>query len=271
MSGCTSLIFKPSKVHDPIPEEWNPYVKEYYFPSLDNTKLHGWFLPSRQDPLNPKQTILFLHGTTNNISRFLGEVNWLTDAGYEIYLIDYRGYGKSDGSPYSEGILMDIHAAINDVSNKIDSDEKFIILGHSLGASMGIYVLSQSDKKNQVDSFIAVSAFADYRTAARDFLSHYWFAWLFQWPLSLTISNDYRPIDYVAKLSPVSTLFLHGKADKIVEPHQSLELYEAAQQPKAISIIKSNHRDIFSYPENRQLLLEYLDKRNQINSNAKNN
>lgn len=259
LTACTSLLFQPVKKHNPLPAQFNTQLQDFYFSSQDGTKLHGWYLPSQQNPLKPKKTILYLHGNAINISSHLGGVYWLPEQGYEVYIFDYRGYGKSDGIAFLEGILADIDAAIHYVANQREADKKFIVMGHSIGASMGIYVISQCEKKNQIESFIAVSAFSDYRTITRDFLSRNWFTWLLQWPLSLTINNDYRPLDYVSSLSPVPAIFLHGKGDTIIEPHHTLALYEAAQQPKSISFLRSNHNDIFSYLENREVILGYLE------------
>lgn len=256
--ACTSLIFKPVKEYDELPEKLSAELQDFYFTSHDDKRLHGWYLPSTINPSKPEKTILYLHGTTKNMSRNIAHVSWLPELGYEIYMFDYRGYGKSEGRAYLDGVMMDIDAAINYVADKQGSNTKFTIIGHSLGASMGIYAVSQSERKNQIESFIALAAFSDYRKVTRDFLDKYWFAWLFQWPMSLTINNDYRPLDFVAKLSPVSSVFIHGEDDEVIGFHHSMALYEAAQQPKVISIIESNHNEMFENDENREVLLRYL-------------
>lgn len=260
MIACTSLIFRPQSQHELLSKKIDTVKEDVYFHSSDGTKLHGWYLPSTKDPLNPKKTILYLHGTTKNISRHLSFVSWLPEQGYEVYLFDYRGYGKSEGSPGLEGIFSDIDAAIHFVTSQKRKEQKIVVMGHSLGASMGIYALSQYESKNQIESFIAVSAFSDYQQVTRDFLDNYWFSWLFQWPISLTINNEYRPLNYVSSLSPIETYFLHGKNDEIIRPYHSIALFEAASQPKSISVLKTNHNDIFSYEENRKLVLDFLEK-----------
>jgi len=258
LTACTSLLFQPVKEHYPLPKQISELTEDFYFSSQDGTKLHGWYLPSRQNPEKPKKTILYLHGNAINISSHLGGVYWLPEQGYEVYIFDYRGYGKSEGIAFLEGILTDIDAAIHYVEDKIEADDKLTIMGHSIGASMGLYVVSQCEKIDRIESFIAVSAFSDYRQVTRDFLGSNWFTWLLQWPLSLTINNDYRPLDYVSSLTPVPLIFLHGKGDTIIEPYHSVALYDAAQQPKSMLYLKSNHNDIFTYAENRKIILDYL-------------
>jgi len=258
--ACTSLIFRPQSQHEPLSKEIDTLKEDFYFKSLDDTNLHGWYLPSKRDPLKPKKTILYLHGTTKNISRHIGFVSWLPDQGYEVYIFDYRGYGKSEGSANLEDIFTDISSAIGFVTRQIGEKQTIVVMGHSLGASMGIYTLSQYEHKDLIESFIALSAFSDYQLVTKDFLDNYWFAWPFQWPLSLTINNKYRPLDYVSSLSPIKTYFLHGKNDEIIRSYHSVKLFEAALEPKSISVLKTNHNDIFSYVENRKLILDYLEK-----------
>ena len=115
-----------------------------------------------------------------------------------------------------------------------------------MGASLGTYVLSQSPHKNRIAGFFAVSPFSDYRQITRDFLSRNWLSWSFQWPLSLTINNDYSPADYVRKISPISIYLIHGSKDAIIDVAHSKKLFENALDPKAISIFESSHNDIFA-------------------------
>jgi len=253
------MIFRPQQNHEPVPEKIDTIKQDIFFSSIDGTRLHGWYLPSTSNPLKPKKTILYLHGTTKNVSRHLGFVSWLPEYGYEVYIVDYRGYGKSEGSANLEGVLSDINAAIHFVTDKMDDKSKLVIMGHSLGASMGIYAVSRYENKSQIESFIAISAFSDYRSVTRDFLDSYWFSWLFQWPVSLSINNDYRPLDYISQLAPISTLFLHGENDKIIRPYHSVELFKRAFHPKSIAVLKTNHNEIFTFPENQKRILDFIE------------
>jgi hypothetical protein len=105
-----------------------------------------------------------------------------------------------------------------------------------------------------------VEAFSDYHDITQDVLSRSWLFWLFQWPLSFTIDNSYRPLDAIGLISPVPVLIMHSESDEMINIYHAERLYNAAKQPKAFQLIEGNHNNIFFITENRQLLLDYLKK-----------
>ena len=262
LSSCTTILFQPVKEHTPLPDEVLENVNDFYFESFDKAKLHGWHLSSRIKPDEPEQTVLFLHGNAMNISNHLGGVYWLPDFGIEAYIFDYRGYGKSEGVPFLQGILLDIDYAISTVISRLDTNQKIWIIGHSVGASMGIYAISQSRFKNRIKGYIAVSAFSDYHEVTRNFLSRHWSTWLFQWPLSYTVNNEYTPLAYIQDVSPVPVYFIHGEKDAIIKHDHSRVLYEHALEPKNLAVFKANHNDIFFHNDVKNYILELIVKSN---------
>ncbi|MDH5548159.1 MAG: lysophospholipase [Gammaproteobacteria bacterium] len=252
------MLFQPVKEHAPIRDKLGDTVEDFYFESFDQTRLHGWYLPLRVNANTPQHTVLFLHGNAINISSHIGGVYWMPDYGIEAFIFDYRGFGKSEGIADLAPILTDIGAAIEYVNKKKKSHSKLVIVGHSIGASMGLAVASQARFKDMIGAFVSISAFSDYRVVTREMLSRHWLTWLFQWPLSLTISNEYRPLDYVSYISPVPLFFMHGKHDDIIKSHHTQSLYEAALEPKQLFWLESNHNDVFSIQTNRQKIIDYL-------------
>lgn len=258
--GCTALLFQPVKEFRPLPQSVLDNVQDYEFASFDGTQLHGWYLPSRLDPQQPEHTVLFLHGNAINVSSHIGGVFWMPDEGIEAYIFDYRGYGKSKGIPYLEGVLLDINAAIEYTLSQMPEDEKLWIVGHSVGASMGIYSVSQSKHKQRIAGYIAVSPFSDYRKITQEFLARNWITWMFQWPLSFFMNNDFSPFKYVQDIYPVPIYIIHGKQDDIISYEHSLKLYEKARQPKYLKIFEAKHNNIFAYPDVKQQIVTYLDE-----------
>lgn len=256
LSACTELMFQPSKQLLPLPKELNIVKEDFYFASKDGLRLHGWHLPTTE---KFKKTVLFLHGNAINISDHVAAVYWLPAYGYDVYIFDYRGYGNSDGVANLEGVLGDIDAAITYVTDEVGEDNQIVVMGQSIGASMGVYVLSGSKRKARISAFFSVSAFSDYRQVTRDFLGKHWSTWLFQWPLSYTIDNDYRPLDYIADLSPIPVYVLHGERDDIISVDHARKLYEAAKQPKSLFILNGGHNNIFTLAENRKVIVNLLD------------
>jgi len=260
VSGCTNLIFQPTRTLYPLPPQLNIHYEDIFFPSTDGTQLHGWFLPAK---VKPKQTLLFLHGNALNISSQVAAVFWLVDYGYDVYIFDYRGYGRSGGEVSLPGAINDIDAAIKFVSSNKRVNDKLILFGQSLGASMGIYVLSQSEKKDDIAAYISLAAFSDYHEIAQDFISRHWFTWAFQWPLSYTVNNDYRPLNYIADISPVPIYILHGINDHTIEIKHAESLFSAARQPKYFIVLENGHNTIFQSQNNRNKFVEILDNLRQ--------
>ena len=107
------IIFHPS----PYPEGyWNPTslgvpVQDIYFASEDGVKLHAWFIPSP----NAVATLLWFHGNAGNLSHRLDNIQRLKRLNLNIFIFDYRGYGRSEGVPNEEGIYKDSRAAYKQV------------------------------------------------------------------------------------------------------------------------------------------------------------
>ena len=89
------FIFHPERRLAMVPSQWGLDYEEVHFESSDTARLHGWFFPLKGDP----PTILFCHGNAGNISHRLDNVKKLLDQGVQVFIFDYRGYGKSTGRP----------------------------------------------------------------------------------------------------------------------------------------------------------------------------
>lgn len=259
LSACTNAFFQPLKPHITSPEQYNIKYEDIYFKGQSNIKLHGWWFPSK---LESKAQVLFLHGNGENISTHSGLVYWLTQHQYDVFIFDYRGYGKSQGKAQIEGVLDDIQSAREYINSRKANNKKLFVIGHSLGASMGIYNLAQHPQG--VDGVILVSPFSDYRQIARETMDKSWLTWLFQWPASLTISTEYNPIDYVSILPNIPKLFMYSETDKIIAPDHVIKLYDKSSNEKHIEKVAGYHNSIFAEKHSQLLILKYLDKWSDI-------
>ncbi|NOZ54013.1 MAG: alpha/beta hydrolase [Gammaproteobacteria bacterium] len=260
LSACTQVIFHPVKKHFTIPKEFGITYHDYYFTSYDGLTLHGWYLPTQRERYG---TVLFFHGNAQNISTHVGGVYWLTDYGYDVYIIDYRGYGKSDGIATLPGAIADIRKSIEDVVKKIPDTEQLIVMGQSLGASMSTQAVVNSQQQNRIKALILVSAFSDYQSIAREFLDKHWLTWALQWPLSFTINNDYRPLNVIGLISPIPILIMHSKNDEMISYQHAELLFSYANEPKQLIDLDGGHNDWSHYETNRKKLIQYLTELNQ--------
>lgn len=255
LSGCTKFIFFPMKEHYITPDIIGIMYEDRYIQTADGLELHGWKLFSEGDT---KATLLFFHGNAENISTHIANVYWLVEYGYDVYLFDYRGYGQSEGEAEIDPIIDDMQIMIGDVLADLGSDEKLIIMGQSLGASLSIYSVAHSQYRGRIAALVSVAAFSDYHEIAQEALSSSWMFWLFQWPLSKTINNTYSPVKTVDRVSPVPLYILHSQEDGIIGFHHAQTLYDAALEPKQLVELDGAHNATFNLNSNRQRLLDVL-------------
>jgi len=256
LTGCSQLIFLPDHQQYTTPDLFHLQSEDVYFQS-NGERLHGWWLHAAEPP---KGTIVFLHGNAQNISSHIGSVYWLPSHGYDVFLFDYRGYGLSEGAPDLPGVHLDFAAALNYVFSRHDVDKRNVfIFGQSLGAAVALVGTATSPYKDKLRAIIVEGTFSSYRTVAREKLGDSWLTWLFQWPLSFTINDDYRPIDAIPNISPTPILLIHSDSDEVIPVHHSRDLFAAAREPKSLWIINHvSHIHAFTKPEYQNQLLDYL-------------
>jgi fermentation-respiration switch protein FrsA (DUF1100 family) len=129
------LIYFPMKQLEGDPSSIGLSFQDIYPVTEDRIRLHGWFIPSR----NADRTLLIFHGNAGNISHRLPWIEMLLDAKANVMIIDYRGYGKSEGSPFENGLYLDALAAHRWwAKERAGSGEKLILVGESLGGAVAV-------------------------------------------------------------------------------------------------------------------------------------
>ena len=260
LAGCTQLIFQPMRLQVLRPSDLGIDYRDVEIHATDGTPLHAWFLPAQG---RPKATILFLHGNAENISTHIGSVWWLPGRGYNVLLLDYRGYGQSAGTPSLAGLHSDTEGALA----RIDTLEgarglPVVVFGQSLGGAIAITALARSQYRDKVRALVVEGALSDYHDIAREKLAQSWLTWAFQWPLSYTVDDDYSPKHEIALIAPIPLLIVHGEVDEIVPVHHARVLFDAAREPKELWLVPDvGHIQAFAYPANRDALVRWLDAR----------
>ena len=246
------------KQHLRTPADINLDYQDVNFTSSDGTSLHGWLLPGKGKITG---TILFFHGNAENISTHIASVYWLPEHGYNVFLFDYRGYGKSSGDTDLDGIILDAEAAIHYITSLPNIQYyPIIVYGQSIGAAIASYAVAHSQYRNKVDAIILESTFSSYQLIAKEKLASFWLTWPLQIPLSLTISDRYKPITAAPLLSPIPVLFVYSKEDRVIPYQHGQMLFEATRDPKKLWLInKGKHIGIFLDAKQKPRLLEYLE------------
>ncbi len=195
----------------------------------DNVNLHGWFIPANE----ARATVLFFHGNAGNISHRLDTLKIFYHLGLNTLIIDYRGYGQSEGKPTEQGTYRDADAAWKYLTKQRNIPAKEIIL---FGRSVGGAVAAELASRKQPAALILESTFTSVADIAADIYPFLPVRW---------ISNlDYNTRDRLATInSPV--LVVHSKEDDIIPYKHGKALFAAANKPKQLLTLKGGHNDGF--------------------------
>lgn len=250
--GGNKLFYFPTKDEPATPRSWGFSYESVNFKSTDGTSIHGWFIPAKSKV--KKGTVVFSHGNSGSMGYHLGFILWMADAGYNILMYDYRGFGKSGGTPERRGILDDVKAAFAYVKTRKDVDAtKLVSYGHSLGGAKSITALAENPVRG-VRAIVIDGAFASYLSMAR-FVGGQLGEQL--------VSDEWAPKDFVKKLTPIPLLVVHGTLDEVVPFSQGKLLYDRASEPKTLFAVKGGHHGDSLYQNNglyRKKMLEWLDQ-----------
>jgi len=205
-----------------------------WFTTADGYRLHGWYFESPKQP--GTATVVFFHGNSGNISNvgWLGQ--WLAERGFNVLLVDYRGYGASAGEPeYEAGLYADGDAAVAFVLNeKHERPQRIVLYGTSLGTS----VVADVASRGEVGALIIESGFS----SASSLATHrFW--WL---PRSLHFigRNDFESARKLGNVrAPV--LIVHGDPDPVIPTSEAQLLFEAANEPKRLLIFPGAGHNVF--------------------------
>jgi fermentation-respiration switch protein FrsA (DUF1100 family) len=259
LSGCTNMLFYPQPGWVRTPAQLGVEYRDVEIASSDGTKLSAWWLDT---PTDAKGTILYLHGNAENISTHLGNVYWLPEAGYQVLLLDYRGYGHSEGNPGLPEIFDDIAVSLEWLLEQSETaDMPVYVLGQSLGASMGGYVAATyPDLRAGLTGIVLDAGFTGYAEVGREVASRHWLTWAFQYPVAWGMPNNYDLIDYIHDIAPTPLLIIHGTEDEVIPFSFGERLYSAAGDPKAFLRYDGPHTGTFRDLGNRDLVLGFLER-----------
>lgn len=218
--------------------------------TADGVRLHGWYLPA---PSGARQTVLFFHGNAGNISHRLDTLETFHQLGLATLIIDYRGYGKSEGSPSESGLYRDAEAAWRHLTQERGVEpERVVAFGRSLGAPVTAHLAAQ----RRVGGVVLESAFTSMPDVAAELYPIF--------PVRALARIEYPTREFLARVdAPV--LVIHSPDDETIPFRHGQTLYEAAPEPKRFLRIEGDHNTGFRhsgdlYTEGLRDWLESLDE-----------
>jgi len=241
------LVFFPGTGREAVltPQSYGMRFESVEIRTADGETLAAWWVPAEE----ARGTVLFFHGNAGNISHRLDYLQMFHRLRYSTLIVDYRGYGRSTGSPSEEGTYLDAEAAWDYARHgRLARPEDIVIAGESLGGAVATWLAAKVGPR----AVILHSAF----TSVNDLGSQvYWFL-----PVRLLSRFGYDNVENLKRIS-APVFIAHSRDDDVVPYAHGKKLFEAANEPKAFLEMSGGHNDgfIFTRPEWVAALAAFLD------------
>ena len=228
----TKLVFYPTREFAITPSQLQLPYEDVYIDVTTKERIHGWYFPADNPDSDKKRPVaLFCHGNTGNISHRLETVELVLHLGADILLFDYRGYGKSDGSPSEDNVYTDAEACYNWlVEQKGVRPENIILFGRSLGGA----VVIELARRVKCGGLVVESSFTSAEEMGKKIFPLIPIKYLLR----------YR-FDSIGKIGSVTcpVLVTHSPDDEIIPFEMGRQLFTAANEPKRFVTLRGGHNE----------------------------
>lgn len=266
LGGCSHVYYQPAPKHYLNPAQFKLKYEDFYFKSLDGTKLNGWFFPAKTS--KPKGTVVQFHGNGENISTHFFSLIWLIEEGYNLFIFDYRGYAKSEGKANQAGVYLDALAAMEEARkfHLKAGGGKFIIYGQSLGGNVSLRAIPDYRYYDEVSLIVMDSTFSSYQDLAFDKLKSIWLTWPIS-PLAYVLISDEYASDKVFDKITKPTLVIVGQKDKLIPQKHGKVIYKGIKTKEKWlwKLPNGDHINAYHHDGNiyRQKFVQLLDSLSQ--------
>lgn len=221
-------VYQPYAEMEATGRELGRPFEDVQFETSDGVKLNAWFFPA--DTNSPRRPLVFLlcHGNAGNISHRLDHAGAILETGAAAFLFDYRGYGRSQGTPGEEGTYLDAQAAHAWLRQKGFAATNIIALGESLGGG----IASELALRETVGGLILQSTFTKITDVGAEL-----FPWL---PVRWLARIQYDTQGKLPRIK-VPVLVMHSRADSLIRFQHAERNHAAANEPKLFWEIAGNH------------------------------
>lgn len=225
----STFIYFPSRVLTAAPSDISLEYEDVVLYTEDQVRIHGWYIPHE----DARGTVLFFHGNAGNIGHRLESIRLFHQLGLNTLIIDYRGYGRSEGRPSEQGIRQDAQAAWQWLTEVQEIPPgRIVLFGRSLGGGVAAWLASRV----QAGGLVLESTF----TSAVD-LGAEMYPFL---PVRRLMHIRYPVLEHV-RTAAMPVLVIHSPDDEIIPWHHGKTLYEQAAEPKHWLQISGGHNDGF--------------------------
>lgn len=220
-----SLIFFPTKTD--YSQHLNKNAEEVVY-NVNGVKLHGWLVNKKYAG---KKLIFYYGGNAEDVYHNIADFSNLKAA---VLLINYRGYGYSEGEPSEKAFFSDALAIVQKGKTTLEP-EKIILFGRSIGTGTATFVTSQVEN----DGLLLITPFDSMANVAGEYYPFL--------PISLLLKHKFNSIQFAPKIkSP--TLIIYGSKDRVIPNERTENLFNFFKTKlKIVRIDNADHNDITAY------------------------
>ncbi len=228
----TKLVFYPTREFAITPSQLQLPYEDVYINVTAKERIHGWYFRADIPDSDKKGPVaLFCHGNAGNISHRLETAELILNLGASILLFDYRGYGKSDGSPSEENVYADAEACYQWLLDHKGVDPDQIIL---FGRSMGGAVTIELARRVKCGGLVIESSFTSATEMGKRMFPLF--------PIKYLLRYKFDSIRKIGALTcPV--LVMHSPDDEIIPFEMGRQLFTAAKEPKQFVTLRGGHNE----------------------------
>lgn len=223
----SGMVFYPSKEILQRPSDINLAYEDIFFTTADGQRINGWFIPAE----NARGTVLNCHGNAGTIGDRLHTIQVYHDLGLNMFIFDYRGYGRSSGRPTEKGTYEDALGAWNYLTRERGiPPEKIVVSGRSLGGAVAAWLAEHTNPA----AVIIESTFTSIPDMGARLYPYL--------PVRLLCRIRYNTGAHMNRIKcPV--LITHSRDDEMIPFENGKKLFEAAREPKMFIELSGTHND----------------------------
>lgn len=255
------IVFQEKLIYVPVvpgltreypykPNRWRMDYEDVWLTAADGVKLHSWFIKYTPDVKNAPTIILFQENA-GNIAHRLEFVRYImANLKCNVYMLSYRGYGESEGSPTEYGIKQDAQAALEHLLQRTDiNTKKLVIFGRSLGGAVGTSLAHNNPGK--VAGLVIENTFTsilDMAGVVLPFMRHAVSSTGYR-PLNAVVRSQWRTIDFIGQINEPMLLLISGRDELVPPGHMRLlatkALKNADGDVKVVEYPEGGHMDLW--------------------------
>jgi uncharacterized protein len=242
---CTQdrLVFRPSRELDSTPDDVGLPYTDLHLTTSDGVRIHAWVV----ERCAADGWILYCHGNSANLSSRVELTRFVHDAGYNLLIFDYRGYGRSEGAPSEDGLYMDAWCAWQHLRNDREVPaERILVVGDSLGGA----VAAALAEREAPAGLILAATFTSMLDLAQELYPYF--------PIQWICRHRFETRKRVEKID-CPKLILHSPDDEVIASHHGWQLFEASKSPREWCVLEGEHATHLGQqpPLSRQAILDF--------------